>query len=157
MWNVEVVAEACFTRRVFSAWSIDVPNSFEETFVGEECYWHAWDQDHSVSLTSVVMRDEGEPVPAVAIAKHFPVLDGEAVTELPKGILGCAAIVDAQQPARASKALTALLAVYGRVLVVTITSDDLDWVRQVFRSIRTYAAPIEEPRPNRVVSHARLQ
>jgi hypothetical protein len=134
---------------MFSAWSIDVPASFEETFVGQDSYWHAWDQDRSVSMTSVVMTDEGEPVPAALIAKQFPVLDGELVTELPAGVLGCAAIMDAEQPAKASKALTGLLAVYGRALVVTITSDDLDWARQVFRSIRTYAAPIEERRPNR--------
>jgi hypothetical protein len=149
MWQTEVLTSSSITRRVFAAWSIEIPASFAETFVAEDSYWHAWDQDRSVSLTSVLMTDEGEPVPAAAIAKEFPVLDGEPVTELPVGVLGCASIIDAEPPARASKALTGLLAVYGRVLVVSITSDDLIWARQVFRSIRTYAAPIEEPRPNR--------
>jgi hypothetical protein len=149
MRNVEDVTESCFTRRVFAAWSIDVPASFEEAFVGEESYWHAWDRDRSMSLTSVVLTDQGEPVPAAAIAAQFPVLDGEPVTQLPAGVLGCAAIMEAEQPAIASMALSGLLAVYGRALVVSITSDDLDWSRQVFRSIRIYAAPIEEPRPDR--------
>jgi hypothetical protein len=139
---------------MFSAWSIDLPASFEETFVGEDSYWHAWDQNRSVSMTSVVMTDQGQPVAAALIAKQFPMFDGEPVSHLPAGVLGCAAIVEAEQPAKAAKALTGLLAAYGRALVVTITSDDLDWARRVFRSIRTYAAPIEEPRPNRAARRA---
>ncbi len=145
MRELQVLIPSSLTRRVFSAWSIDIPTAMEETFVGEDSYWHAWDQDRSVSLTSVVMTDQGEPVPAVAIAKHFPVLDGEPVAELPPGLLGRAAIIDTDPSAKASKALTGLLAVYGRAMVVTITSDDLAWARQTWRSIRTHIAPIEAP------------
>ena len=162
MRQLEVLIPSSATRRVFSAWSIDIPSAMEETFVGEDSYWHAWDRERSVSLTSVVMTDLGEPVPAVAIAKHFPALDGEPVAELPPGLLGCAAIIDTEPPAKASRALTGLLAVYGRALVVTITSDDLDWARQTWRSIRTHIAPIEAPpapppnppRPNRAARRA---
>jgi len=145
MRQLEVLTPSSLTRRVFSAWSIDIPATMEEAFVGEDSCWHAWDRDRSVSLTSVVMTDQDTPVPAVAIARHFPELDGDPVTELPPGLIGRAAIVDADQPAKASKALTGLLAVYGRALVVTITSDDLAWARQTWRSIRTHIAPIEAP------------
>jgi hypothetical protein len=145
MRQLEVLVPSSLTRRVFSAWSIDIPTAMEETFVGEDSYWHAWDRDRSVSLTSVVMTDLGEPVPAVAIARHFPVLQGDPVTEMPPGLLGRAAIIDTEPPAKAERALTGLLAVYGRALVVTITSDDLGWARETWRSIRTHIAPIDAP------------
>lgn len=160
MRQLDVLVPSSLTRRVFSAWSIDIPAAMEETFVGEDSYWHAWDRHRSVSLTSVVMTDLGQPVPAVAIARRFPALDGEPVAELPPGLLGRAAIIDTEQPAKASKALTGLLAVYGRALVVTITSDDLSWARQTWRSIRTHIAPIEAspapPPPNRAARRARM-
>jgi hypothetical protein len=133
------------TRRVFQAWSITLPESFSETFVAEESYWHAWDEHRSVSLTSVVVTDKRRPVSAAALVRdlirEMPG-DGTAIEDVPAGLQGQAWVAPAIPPARASTALTGLLAVEGRILLATITSDDLDWARETWLSIRSHPAPI---------------
>lgn len=32
-------------RQVFPAWSIHIPPGFDETFLTEPDYWHAWGED----------------------------------------------------------------------------------------------------------------
>jgi hypothetical protein len=149
MVNLHSPAEPVFRRHVFAAWSIEVPESFAETFVEEDSYWHAWDDHRSVSLTSVVLTDKGKPVRAERIARQIPPMDGLPVDEVPPGLIGVAASGAAAQPARASRALAGMLAAEGRLLIVTITCDDLQWARRVWRSIRTHPAPFPPRRERR--------
>ena len=144
MRQFEVVTPSTCTRRVFPSWSIDIPTAFEEAFAEEGAYWHAWDAHRSVSLTSVQLDDDAGPVRAQEIVGRMPVLDGEPFAELPPGVVGIATVIAAEQPARASRTLSGLLAVDGCVLVVTITSDDLEWARQTWLSIRP--RPVWPPR-----------
>jgi hypothetical protein len=137
-----VPTERTVLRRVFEAWSIEVPVSFAETFVGADSYWHAHDEGRSVSLTSLVLTEKGLPVSAQRIAGQIPPLDGSPVDELPTGLIGRAAVSAAIKPARASQALSGMLAAEGRVLIVTITGDDLEWARRVWRSIHSHSAPL---------------
>ena len=123
-------------RQVFPSWSIRIPAAFRETFVTEGDYWHAYDASRSVSLSSVVLEDDSGPVPAAAIAQRFPPLDGTPVDALPPDVLGCAAVGEAAPPARASRALSGMLAADGRVLIVTITGEDQEWALSTWLSIR---------------------
>ena len=127
-------------RRAFAAWSITIPASFAETFVAGEGYWHAWDEDRSVSLSSFTITDEVGPVDAEAIARELPRSEGTPVDGLPPGLSGWAVQTKAPQPARASRALSGMLVADGRVLLVTITGDDLTWVRTTWSSIRFHPA-----------------
>jgi hypothetical protein len=123
-------------RQVFECWSIEIPGSFDETFVHEDGYWHAYDRRRSISLTSMIVGSGEGPVRAESILSQFPALDGDPVDSLPPGALGAAAMSDAIQPARASRCLSGFLVVDGRVLIVTITSDDEARSRQIWLSIR---------------------
>jgi hypothetical protein len=145
-------AEPTIVRRVFEAWSVEVPASFAETFVDADSYWHAYDVDRSVSLTSLLVTDKGRPVSAERIAGQIPPLDGSPIDVLPIGLIGRAATSAAAQPARASQVLSGVLATEGRLLLATITSDDPEWARRVWRSIRGHSAPFpsrREPRARR--------
>ena len=133
-------------RRAFVHWSIRIPATFEETFVEEDGYWHAWDEETSVSLTSMAITDRrGRPAPAAAMIRDHPPLPGAPVDEMPPGLTGIAAYGPVPQPARASSALTGLIPVNGRVLIVTITADDLDWALETWQSIRHHDVPISPP------------
>ena len=123
-------------RRVFAPWSILVPSSFSEAYVEEGPYWHAWDDDRSVSLSGFVLDDASGPAPAARIVETLPPPEGEPVDELPAGLLGWGAEIEADPAARASRALSGVLVADGRVLLVTITSDDPEWVHQTWLSIR---------------------
>ena len=141
------------TRRVFAAWSIEIPSSFADTFVREDGYWHAYDAHRSVSLTSLTLTDKGRTVSPDLIARQIPMLDGEAVDTLPSGLLGQAVTADAPHAARASRMLSGMLAAEGRLLIVTITSDDLNWALRIWLSIRTY--PPQSPGEDRTPGRAR--
>jgi hypothetical protein len=134
-------AEPAARRQVFAAWSIEIPASFAETVVHDGGYWHAYDAHRSVSLTSLAVSDERGPVSAERTAHQFPPEEGSPVDELPPGLVGWGIIANAPQPA--SRALSGMLAVEGRVLLVTITSHDLAWARRTWLSIR--ATPIQRP------------
>ena len=134
-------AEPTVVRRVFETWSIEVPASFAETFVAADSYWHGYDDHRSVSLTSLHVTDKGRPVSAERISRQLPPLDGLPVDELPPGLIGRAARIATVKSARASQALSGLLATEGRLLIVTITGDDLEWTQRVWRSIRNLSAP----------------
>jgi hypothetical protein len=68
-------------RRVFEAWSIEIPSRFAETFVEEDAYWHAWTSDRSVSLTSMLLTDRrGRPMPFDELTRELDRID-----PLPKG------------------------------------------------------------------------
>ena len=127
-------------RLVFETWSIAIPLHFAEEFVEDGSYWHAWDARRSVSLTSIAVTEAGRPVPAHKIAEQLPPAPAGPVGELPDGLAGWAVIGAASQPARASRTLSGILATEGRVLIVTITSDDLDWARAIWLSIRAEGA-----------------
>jgi hypothetical protein len=132
-------ADRTIIRRVFSSWTIEIPASFAETFVDEGGYWHAYDAHRSISLTSMAVNDEHGPVSAERIMRQLrPVKrkGGAPVDELPPSCVGWAITADALQPARASRMLSGMLALDGRVLIATITSDDLDWARSTWLSIR---------------------
>jgi hypothetical protein len=138
--------DATAVRRVFPSWSISVPRSFAETFEAEDGYWHAYDAHRSVSLTSVLVSDDRGPVPARTILERFEsVLEGTEIPELPPGTSGWAVATEAIKPARASRMLAGLLVADGRMLVVTITSDDLAWARGIWSSIRSHATASAEP------------
>lgn len=142
MRHIEPPAPSSISRQVFPAWSVQIPESFAETFVEDGAYWHAWDDHRSVSLTSIQLADARGPVSAGMIARQFPKLDGSPVDDLPPGVAGRAVTTSAPLPARASQMLTGLLAAPGRVLIVTITTNDLDWARRTWLSIRTHPAPL---------------
>ena len=127
-------------RRVFPSWSVEIPPSFEETFVEQDMYWHAWDEARSVSLTSMTIADErGRPVSADAIEERMrPLLSGDPVAEVPLGLIAWATTDAAPASAKASQVLQGVVATRGRVLLVTVTSDDLVWARGVWLSIRHY-------------------
>lgn len=132
-----VTGERTTVQRVFEAWSIEIPVMFATTFVRENHYWHAYDVSRSVSLTSIVLTEQGRVVPATEIARQLiPTLEGRPINDLPRGLLGAAVSVDVRESARASRALMGLLTMDGRALLVTITGDDLDWARRVWLSIR---------------------
>ena len=142
MDGARVPTEPTIVRRAFPTWSIEIPESFEETFVDDGSYWHAYTDDRSVSLTSLQITDGTRPVPATEIIREMDgVISGEPVIEGPDGLLFRAAIDDAPKSSRASRLLSGLIASDGRVLLVTITSDDLDWARKVWLSIRGRGAP----------------
>ena len=89
-----------------------------------------------MSLTSSVVVEHGRPVPAEALARQvLPLIEGEPIDELPEGVLGRAAIVTTTPPAIASRALSGMLVTEGRLLLVTITSEDMTWARRVWTSI----------------------
>ena len=141
--HLDALQHETSTQRVFAAWSIAVPASFAQVFLDEDGYWHAWDAHHSVSLSSMALTDEGQPVTAEMIARELPRPDGSPVDRLPPGLLGWAVEAEAQQPATASRTLSGMLVANGRVLVVTITSDDLEWARRTWLSIRCH--PVDQP------------
>jgi hypothetical protein len=145
-------AEPTAVRRAFAAWSIEVPVAFAETYVDEDSYWYAWDDSRSVALSSVVLTDKNRPVPAAAIVREFPPLGDTPFVEMPEGLVGRAMTGAAIAPARASRVLSGMLAMDGRVLIVTITSDDLDWARLVWLSIRGHPAPLPSRRERRAAS-----
>ena len=134
-------------RRVFPSWSIAIPTSFAETFVAEGEYWHAYDEHDSVSLTSMLVDDKRRrPVPAKALARKLPPLKGSPVTEFPAGLSGKAITGDAIQPARASRMLSGMLVLDGKVLIVTITTDDPDLMMRTWLSIRHHRIGFPERR-----------
>lgn len=127
--------EPTIVRRVFALWSIRIPASFEETFVHGDDYWHAWDLNRSVSLTSIVVTDRGRPVRARKLLRTFPPLTGDRVAT-PPGLQGWAVVAPVVQPARASRAISGVIATDGRLLLATITGDDLGWTTSTWLSIR---------------------
>ncbi|MGH2466992.1 MAG: hypothetical protein ACRDGL_04605, partial [Candidatus Limnocylindrales bacterium] len=89
-------------------------------------------------------------VPAREIlARSQHELEGEPVPELPDGLPGWAVETDVPQPARASRALSGVLVADGRILLVTITGDDLAWARRVWSSIRYHATEPAAPTMSR--------
>ena len=134
--NVAAHAKPTILRQVFPHWSITIPAAFEETFVHGDGYWHAWDDRRSVSLTSLVIVDHRKrPVSSRQILEQFPAEPGSRVA-MPSGLDGWAVTVVPEQPARASQAISGLIAVDGGVLIATVTADDLGWATGVWHSIR---------------------
>ena len=137
MNNIAARAEPTVFRQIFPHWSITIPAALAETFVEEDGYWHAWDVRRSVSLTSLLIADRrGRPVAARRILKLFPAASGDRVS-MPPDLDGWAVVITQQQPARASRAISGVIIVHGRVLIVTVTAEDLAWAAGVWRSIRT--------------------
>jgi hypothetical protein len=130
--------ESTIERRVFPRWSIIIPTSFDETFVADEEYWHAWDATRSVSLTSVILSHRtGKSIQPRELLRRVPPPKGEAVA-MPPGLLGWAVIIDAPPPATAGRAISGMIAVKNAALLVTVTSDDLGWAAKVWESIRRW-------------------
>ena len=134
-------------RRVFPHWSITFPVSFEETFVEEDGYWHAWDENRSISLTSMAIADRRgrQATREELLETMLPPLSGTPLDDRPPGLSGVAAYGPIEQPARASSALTGVLPVDGRILLATITSDDFEWARETWVSIRHHPGPGSPP------------
>lgn len=130
--------EPTIVRRVFETWSIEIPASFAETSVQEDGYWHAYDAGRSVSMSSLAVSDGQGPASAETLAQQIPFDDGEPVTELPDGLPGKAVIANAPRGARAMPILSGVVAMDGRLLLVTITADDLGWARATWLSIRRH-------------------
>lgn len=136
MYTAPAPTEDLIDRQVFETWWIAIPSSFQETFVREGPYWHAWDPRRSVSLTSLTLWDGDDPVTTDAILAAMPPPDGTVVDELPEDLAGWAIAIDCDRDAPASRAITGMLVVDGRVLLATITADDLDWAREIWCTIR---------------------
>ena len=124
-------------RQVFETWWIGVPFGFEETWVDEGSYWHAWDGHRSISMSSTrILQDDGQPVPAAElIAQLGEMLEGEPVVDLPPGLDARATTIVVEPPTRATRALTGYVVADGRALLTTITSDALDWAKSIWRTI----------------------
>jgi hypothetical protein len=131
-------------RRVFPGWSICIPRSFREDLNEKDAYWHAWDASRSVSLTSILLVDESGPVEQETLAAVLALQGRGKPESLPPGLAGWAVDGPAIQPAHAGRAMSALLAADGRVLIATITHDDLDWARKVLASIRSHPVALGE-------------
>lgn len=140
-------AEATIVRRAFEAWSIEMPASFEELFVEEDGYWHGYDEHRSISITSMIVTDDHGPVNAGRLLRQFRadqagMPQGQPVVEVPPGLRGWASICKAPQSSRAARMLSGMLFSDGRVLITTITSNDLDWARATWLSIRSHGIPV---------------
>ena len=148
--------ELAIVKQVFETWWIELPAGFDETWVDEGGYWHAWDDHRSISVSSTILvdRETDRPVPTVEIIDQFTgMLEGEPIDDLPPGLHGAATIITTDGESRASRALTGYLASDGRVLIATITSDDLDWAKRIWRSIGYRPAPVR-PALNRAARRA---
>ncbi len=64
MVELDAPVERTVIRRVFEAWSVEIPATFAETFNEDDSYWHAFDDERSVSLSSIVLSDAVGPVSA---------------------------------------------------------------------------------------------
>ena len=136
MVNIAANVEPTVVRQVFPHWSITIPAALAETFVEEDGYWHAWDARRSVSLTSLLITDRrGRPVTSRRILKRFRAEPGDRVT-MPPDLDGWAVVSTQEEPARASRAISGLIAMHGRVLIATMTAEDLAWAAGVWQSIR---------------------
>jgi hypothetical protein len=125
-------------RQVFPNWSITIPSTFAETFVEADGYWYAGDGRRSVSLTSLLINDRrGRPVGSRSVLKRFPATPGERVG-MPSGLEGWAVVITQPPPARTARAISGLIVLHGRVLIATVTADDLAWAASVWRSIRSH-------------------
>ncbi len=126
------------TCRPFPSWSIRLPASFRHVFVHEDenDYWHARDGQRSVSMSSFELTDGSGPVAADQILEELTAPDGRPLAARPPGLPGWAVEDEAPQPAAASRCLYGMLAVDGRVLIVTITCDDREWTTRTWCSIR---------------------
>jgi len=131
--------EPTVDRQVFAVWSIRIPASFEETFVHGGDYWHAWDPYRSVSLTSILVTDGDRLVSSRELLRTFPPLPGDPV-ETPPGLQGWAVVAPAEPAARTSRVISGALATEGRLLIATLTGDDLGWATSTWLSIRFGAA-----------------
>lgn len=134
--------------QVFEAWSIAVPRAFHEAFVAEGGYWHAHDESRSISLSSILLTEDDRPVPAAEILEYSAdVLSGEPIETMPDGLSGRAVVAAAGPGARASRLLRGLIAADGRLLVATITADDVTWSETIWRSIRFHPAAVPSRAP----------
>src|SRR5262245_35033541 len=79
--------EVLVARQVFETWWIGVPWGFDERWIAEGGYWHAWDRRRSVSVSSTVITGEGgRPVTAAEMVDRFAgVVQGEPIAEAPDG------------------------------------------------------------------------
>jgi hypothetical protein len=145
MDHIVPLEEPMVVRQVFPRWAITIPAEFDETFLAEAGYWHAWDERRSVSLTSLAISDRhGRRVSANLILKHVAnliLIEGDECLAMPAGLIGRAVITTREQPARASRAITGIIAIEGTALLATITSDDLSWATIVWLSIRRSRTP----------------
>jgi hypothetical protein len=133
--------QTAIERKVSDSWSLAVPATFHETAVEDEAYWHGADRRRSISTTSLLILDEHGAVPVPSLMAVFGGIAAETpgaspVKELPPGLAGWAMIAPALQPAVADSTLSGMVFVDGQALIVTITSDDLDWARRTWQSIR---------------------
>ena len=136
MGSIAAHAEPTVVRQVFPHWSITIPAAFAETIVDKDGYWHAWDAQRSVSLTSLLITDRrGQPVTSRRILKRFPTEPGDRVA-MPPELDGWAVVYTQQQPARGPRAISGLIAMRGCVLIATMTAEDLAWAAGVWHSIR---------------------
>jgi hypothetical protein len=134
----DAARETLTVRRVFETWWVPVPDGFAERWIADGNYWHAWDERRSISVSSTVLtdRETGRPVMAEEIARTFAtLLRGEPIDDVPPGLRGRATIITTDGDAPAARALTGCLAADGRILIATITSDDLAWARRIWCSI----------------------
>ncbi len=133
-------------RQVFETWWIEVPAGFDESWVADGGYWHAWDAHRSVSVSSTVLTDDaGRPAPADEVmAALGGLLEGDPIPDVPPDLQARATVVDTDPGSRASRALAGLVVVDGRVLIATITSDDIPWATRIWQSIR-----YQPPHPRR--------
>jgi hypothetical protein len=150
-----VAAELTVVRQVFPTWSVRIPLGLSESFDTEGAYWNAADSRRSVSLTSIVLTDRrGRVVPARKVLRACPPMAGKRVGP-PPDLAGWGVIIEDVESPIGSKAISGIIVADGRVLIATVTSDDLDWAASVWDSIR-YDDP-DSPLPDRRTADERLR
>jgi hypothetical protein len=134
-------------RQVFETWWIAVPAGFDDCWVAEGSYWHAWDDHRSVSVSSTVLVDDaGRAAPAAEVLDSLDgLVEGESIAEVPPGLQARATIIHTDPDSRASRAVTGFVVVDGRVLTATITSDDVPWAVRIWQTIGYRPAPVPAP------------
>ena len=130
--------ELLVVRQVFETWWIAVPAGFDERWIADGSYWHAWDRRRSVSLSSTTILDEAGDPPAAddILASLAALTEGEPIADAPAGLLARAAFIRTDAGSRAPRALCGVAVVDGRVLTTTITSADRAWAIGIWRTIR---------------------
>lgn len=139
--DTQVAPEAMMQCRVSPSWTVVIPASFTVSADDDEAYWQGADQHRLVATTALLAIGPEGPAPASVIAAALrSTLDGIVgavpVRELPPGLVGWAVIAPALQPAVAGTTLSGVLVTDGNALAVTITADDLDWIRRTWRTIQ---------------------
>jgi hypothetical protein len=133
--------EPVVVRRVFETWTLEIPESFDETFVADDGYWHGWDDSRSVSMTSVVITAKrGAPAPTGPALVAMLSLDGDRLDGHPPGVHAQAVTrIEEAEGRGLVHVLQGIIAVFGRLVLLTVTGGEPAWAVRTWLSVRYLA------------------